>query len=664
MPKDIDGQNGESERVERSDTYDDSRSMSKHARRVSKQREHSMDVRRQVMNSIRAESQDSSALRAAKVVQERTPKVEALAGPQMKRAILYLRVSTPGQARRGGEPEGYSLPAQRDACIEYARQISYRVIDEYIDPGESATSDKRPMFQKMLTRIREQQDVDAVVIWSLSRLSRRRLVTSKILEEEFAPRGVTLISVRERFDYSTPAGRLTLHVLDDVNQYSSEDLADQVLQGMTKKADLGGTPFLAPLGYLNKRRIDPNGSKDIRFIEIDPERAPIVRWLLNEFSTGDWVGQNLLRAATEKGLRNRPTRNSPEKPLSLSQIYALLRNPYYMGVVSYRGIRSNGTHEPLVTPEVWLRIQDILDSRDRKNQKDRKHPHFLRGTIYCSECRSRLCFSRSKGRSERYDYFFCLGKARKRTACQHMKYVPVDVAEASIEKLYERLQLPPDRVAEIRRTIRRELDIELLSGREQEQRLEIEIRKLKGQQEKLLDAYSLGTVPSELLNNRMTDLTRRIVSVESLLAGHSQRHEKSLDVLSRALKLSEQCAQQYKASSSAIRRQLNQGFFKRIFIGPDGLVKGVELQDPFALILREDLIDRINEERAKFDGAPNHRLKDLILVRGTERPATANSQDLSFWRDSNKRTLVEVNGFEPSTSALRTRIVAAATVGV
>ena len=71
----------------------------------------------------------------------------------MKRAVLYLRVSTSAQADKDRDPEGYSIPAQREACRLRAAQLEVDVVDEYVDRGESAKSADRPALKLMLRRL-------------------------------------------------------------------------------------------------------------------------------------------------------------------------------------------------------------------------------------------------------------------------------------------------------------------------------------------------------------------------------------------------------------------------------------------------------------------------------------------------------------------------------
>ena len=69
------------------------------------------------------------------------------------RAVLYLRVSTAKQAKTDLDPEGLSLPAQRESCIRKAEELGAEVVDEYVDRGESAKTVDRPQFRLSLIHI-------------------------------------------------------------------------------------------------------------------------------------------------------------------------------------------------------------------------------------------------------------------------------------------------------------------------------------------------------------------------------------------------------------------------------------------------------------------------------------------------------------------------------
>ncbi|MBK8077585.1 MAG: recombinase family protein [Kineosporiaceae bacterium] len=180
---------------------------------------------------------------------ELTPTGGTFAAPT---AVIYLRVSTPSQVKTDYDPEGISIPAQREACLRKAAQLGVRVVEEYIEPGKSATSmDKRPAFQEMLHRIRTMRDVNYVIVYKLSRMNRNR-VDDALVMASLRKYKTTLISATESID-ETPVGQLMHGMLAAFNEYrSAEDGAD-IRYKMAEKAKRGGTLGRAKLGYTNVR---------------------------------------------------------------------------------------------------------------------------------------------------------------------------------------------------------------------------------------------------------------------------------------------------------------------------------------------------------------------------------------------------------------------------
>src|SRR5687767_13996321 len=114
-----------------------------------------------------------------------------------KRAVSYLRVSSSGQVNTDYDPEGLSLPAQGEVVARRADQLDAGIIDEYLEPGRSATTtDKRPEFQRMMARIKAEKDVDYIIVYARSRLH-RNTVDSAITKRDLRKAGVVLISVMD-----------------------------------------------------------------------------------------------------------------------------------------------------------------------------------------------------------------------------------------------------------------------------------------------------------------------------------------------------------------------------------------------------------------------------------------------------------------------------------
>ena len=151
-------------------------------------------------------------------------------------------------------------------------------------------------------------------------------------------------------------------------QFYSDNLATEVIKGSVQKAKTGGTIGKAPLGYRNVRQTDQNG-REVRTVELDPERALLVTWAFETYATGEWSVERLLDELTRRGLTNTATAARPTRPLYPSHFHKLLKHPYYKGVVRYCGVEYEGRHERLVTAETWQRVQETLAAHNQAGDR-------------------------------------------------------------------------------------------------------------------------------------------------------------------------------------------------------------------------------------------------------------------------------------------------------
>jgi DNA invertase Pin-like site-specific DNA recombinase len=142
------------------------------------------------------------------------------------RCLIYLRVSTAEQAEGGAGEEGFSIPAQREACLRHIREQGWELVDEYTDRGESARSADRPPSQAMLARIIEARDVDAVVVHKVDRLARN---IEDHVAIRTAPRrcNVALVSITAKPE-ETASGRLVEGIHALMAEFYSANLGSEV----------------------------------------------------------------------------------------------------------------------------------------------------------------------------------------------------------------------------------------------------------------------------------------------------------------------------------------------------------------------------------------------------------------------------------------------------
>ena len=590
------------------------------------------------------------------------------------RAVIYLRVSTEEQARMGGGEEGYSIPYQRESCERYAAERGLEVVAVYSDPGKSGTTLNRDDFRKMFSEL-ETLRITHIIMHKLDRISRSPKVDYYVDEHREKTR-TALVSVMEFIDES-PQGLLNLQFMRGVAAYYSNNLAAEVKKGISTKLKEGGTPSLAPLGYINKQRKE--GRADIRWVELDPERAPHIRWAFEQYATGEWSLKKLSEALEARGLRTRPRTKKAGRPISPSVLHRILVHPYYVGIVVYGGGYYEGAHPALVSRELWLRVQDTLKMKNTAGEKDRTHLHYLKGTIFCGGCGNRLIFSRNKGKmGQYYDYFFCMGRRAKAARCSR-KYISVEAVEHGVEDFYRNLYFSPQRLEAIRRTVQEEMSASRADAAFTQSEASRRLRTVRDEQAALLKAHYAGAVPLELLKSEMDRTSREIDAAEKQLSDASRTLEQLDEQLERALTVVSLCREQYAAATTHERRLFNQGLFRKLFIGEDGSVEEADLQETFAgLFMRDERITLAERENAPetapkrqkascrptsarsapmvedahlgvddWGTRPERRWSPTAVLLSFGRAEKRTPPKLSFGRSSNVAHLAETGGFEP-----------------
>ncbi len=478
----------------------------------------------------------------------------------MKRAAIYLRVSTNAQAKRNREPEGYSIPAQREACLRKAASLHAEVVHEYVDRGESAKTADRPELRALMARVKYQRDLDYVIVHKVDRLARNRYDDATITYD-LHNAGIELVSVTENID-DTPFGQF-MHAIVAANaEFYSANLAAEARKGLIQKAKTGGTPTRAPIGYLNVRKVIEG--REIRTVEIDPDRAPHVRWALSAYATGNYTLDTLQNALADRGLLTRATRSRPAKPLSRSQVSAMLANAYYIGIVRYAGIEYQGNHEPLIDRETFTRARTVLKAHGLAGERDRKHDHYLKGTLYCGRCGSRMSLTHAKGNGGTYRYFFCIGRAR-RNGCDQ-RYIPVDVVERAVERTYAELAPSAEQIDAVRAKLDHALAERHTKVEQKTARQRRRLARLTDQRAKLLHAYYENAIPLDVLQREQDRLAGQITNAETQLSITQLSCTEDQRTLEKALELLANCHDSYTTAPGHLRRQWNQALFTRLLV--------------------------------------------------------------------------------------------------
>ncbi|MGB2950664.1 MAG: recombinase family protein, partial [Rhodococcus sp. (in: high G+C Gram-positive bacteria)] len=495
----------------------------------------------------------------------------------MATAVIYLRVSTKDQAQRGGEAEGFSIPAQRDACEKRAETLGADVVMEFIDAGESARSADRPELQLML-KFLQKQKCDYVIVHKVDRLARNRVDDVEI-NVAIQRSGAKLVSVTENID-ETPSGMLMHGIMSSIAEFYSRNLATETRKGMAQKVKNGGTPGMVPFGYLNVRTRTPEGY-EIRTVTLDPDRAEHVRWIFDAYGSGEWTMTQIREELERRGITSLPRPKRPPKPMATSHIENILSNRYYLGFVKFEGAWHPGRHEPLIDEETWERVQAVRAGRVRSREKPQQHPHYLKGTLYCGHCGDMLGVEIVRnGKGTRYPYFYCLGRKTRRTEC-NFKAVAITAVEKLIEDHWATRELPNVLRTAIRQDVRAYLDV-LLPYRDKRVRAaEREVKRLTDERDALLRAHYAGAVPLDQLRSEQDRISSAIANAQRELADRQLTRDQLHNSLDSALSLLNDSHRLYVGSHARERRAMNQGLFERLYVYDEAV--DAQLTDLFEL---------------------------------------------------------------------------------
>ena len=550
------------------------------------------------------------------------------------RAVLYLRVSTKEQAERGGESEGFSIPAQREAGLRKAQSLEAHVVSEFIDAGQSARSADRPELQRMLDYLNANRDVRYVIVHKVDRLARSRS-DDVAINLAIRQSGASLVSCTENID-ETPNGMLLHGIMSSIAEFYSQNLANEVVKGTQQKVRAGGTPTRAPIGYQNTRQLIDG--YEVRTVELDAERANLITWAFDAYATGDWSLRSLADELAEQGLTFRPGPKTSARPVPANKLHAILKNRYYLGYVSWRGVEYDGKHPPLTDAETFETVQAVLADHRASGERNYRQDHYLVGSLRCGLCNMRMLYTVSRGRnSQEYGYFYCASRVRKSHCGQ--RYLPAHLIEQAVETQWSRELLTPSDLTVIHEDL-------LLQLAEREEQVAGELKAL-GQQahrirrdrfkwaEKSMD----GVVPDDVAAAKQHQLAKQLLKVEKDIAQRRSLATVDRETLNSLFGLMENLGLTYPKVAAPVRRSMNQAWFKHLVVTEDE--DGVLVTDAEHQPLTAAVRGAIARQHAAQGQAAKCRRKD--------------SGGIEDARVSNVDLLVELRGFEPLTFSLRTR---------
>ncbi len=316
-------------------------------------------------------------------------------------AALYARVSSDRQ------DVDLSIAAQMRALRDYAEKNGYVVAREYIDEAESGRIADRPQFRRMLDEAsKPNAPFKEILVWKFSRFTRKRehVVAFKSMLRK---RGIKVVSITEHAD-DTPTGKLMEAIIESVDEFYSENLAQEVTRGMREAASRGfWVSSRVPYGY-RKIMVQDGAKKRPKLEPVEWEES-LVRRMFRMAEVGKSV-LDIVKTLNGDGIP------SPRgKRWSKTAVHTILRNETYTGALVW-GVAAKDKAEPvrvddafpaIVSRETYNQVAALLESRAPAKVNPRRvaSSYLLSGLLMCEACKRALTGQESK--SGQFAYYVC-----------------------------------------------------------------------------------------------------------------------------------------------------------------------------------------------------------------------------------------------------------------
>lgn len=336
--------------------------------------------------------------------------------------VLYGRYSSHNQ-------KDISVEQQFEKGYELAAEYGIRIIDTYADRAVSGRTDKRRDFQRMMTDAAKGK-FRYVIAWKSNRMG-RNMLEALINEARLQDLGVRVLYVEEDFD-DTAAGRFAARSMMNVNQFYSENMAEDIKRGLYDNA----ANCMVANGHL------PYGYKadETLHYAIDEPKAAVIREIFTRVSCGE-AFVDIMASLNARGIKT-----SYGRPWGRSSFQKILSNERYRGIYIYGDVRKEGGIPRIVSDELYFKVQEVITTKKNPQGRHRVNgDYLLTGKLFCGHCKSPMTGISGTSRSGNLHYYYVCQKRRTEKTCEK-KNLRRDDIELQVAKAIKRRTLDDDTI--------------------------------------------------------------------------------------------------------------------------------------------------------------------------------------------------------------------------
>ncbi|MEG0913504.1 MAG: recombinase family protein [Oscillospiraceae bacterium] len=319
--------------------------------------------------------------------------------------IIYARFSSHNQKEE-------SIDQQVKEGLAYAQENGIKLIGIYADRHVTGRTDKRREFQKMI-RDSEHGYFNTVITYKTNRMA-RNMMNALFYEDRLVQRGINVVYLHQMFD-NTPAGRFALRSMMNIDQFYSENMAEDIKRGLYENAE----QCIANRGRLG---LGYRRGADGKY-EIVPDTAAIVKEIFERLCD-DEQQSDIIRDFNARGLKT-----ATGKEWSKNSLRAIIRNVAYKGVYKYAEVIKPGGVPKIVEEVLFDTVNKKFDSENRPGGRhSAKGDYILTGKLFCGKCGSPMVGVSGTSETKALHYYYVCQKKRADHSCDK-KNVQRDMVE-------------------------------------------------------------------------------------------------------------------------------------------------------------------------------------------------------------------------------------------
>ena len=518
----------------------------------------------------------------------------------MKKAILYIRVSTDEQANTG-----FSLRDQKDKLLKYCESNNIEVLKIFKE-DYSAKTFKRPQYTLLWDFAeKHKKETDLFLFTKWDRFSRNAAESYEQMKN-FEKLNIQLHAIEQPLDLSSPEQLLMLAVYLSVPEVENKRRSLNVIAGMRRSFKEGRYLGSTPQGYTSEK------DKKDKPILVPNHEASAIKKAFNLIAKGNVSQRKVMDILEKDGVK-----------VSRTRISKLLRNPVYKGYIILKKFKDEpaelikGIHEPIVSEYVFQKVQDVL-SAGKKNKVQYKSKNLaqypLRGLILCELCGNNLSASSPKGNGGHYDYYHCANGCKKsfRTELLHNE----------LETILTSLKPKPEVIEVYTKLLSEGFKIKNGSQAKQKEQNNKSIKLINDKIRKTQDLFIDGKIEHDDFKQITGRFKTELLNLENKKLNYKKLNINQItQTISWGFGFAENIGNYYENSDLDTKRDLIGSMFPEKFTFENGELRTTKIEKTFLLIAN------------KSKGLKRIKKRDVSLFEKTS---------LSVPRE----------GFEPTTSGV------------